>query len=137
MIKVMIGGNFDPFHDGHLAYIKQAAEAGDYIICLLTIDKMCLAKKGYVNIPQEGRFEIMDLLLKGMGIPHEVVLNTFDTIPGLSSEALRHLKPAINFRAYMKQNEGMPVEEEKACEELGIKVMYAHYMIERHGRMFE
>ena len=42
---ILIGGCFDTFHFGHLAFLKQAKRQGDYLIIALESDKFIINKK--------------------------------------------------------------------------------------------
>ena len=130
---VMISGHFDPFHDGHLDYIEQAMPYGDFLICVVSSDQQLLMKKGIVNIPEEGRQCIVHLILRGLGIPALVVLNTWDTQTTLVAEALQQLKPDIFCRGGDKTLADMPLEERKVCEDLGILIVHTEFRINRHG----
>lgn len=137
MKTVMVSGHFDPFHDGHLSYIKQALWHGNYFFCVVSSDDQLLMKKGKVNIPERGRWEIVHLIMEGLHISHFTWVNRWDsTMFGTTpfvAEALRHFKPDIFFRGPDKTTETMPPEEHKVCEELGIKILYARMEHDTHG----
>ncbi len=133
MIKVMVSGHFDPFHDMHLDYIEQAAAMGGYLVCVVSSDKQLLAKKGVVHIPEENRRRIVDLVLRGLGIAHETLINGFDIETTLVADALRSLKPNIFCRGGDKTPEDMPEDEFKACLEYHIDIQYAEFKVDRHG----
>ena len=133
MKTVMVSGHFDPFHDVHLAYIKQAMAIGGYLICVVSSDVQLLKKKGKVNISEAGRTEIVDLILEGLHVPHETRWNVWDKETTLVAEALRALKPDIFFRGGDKTLETMPAEERKVCDELGIQIRHAWLPYEAHS----
>ena len=133
MTIVAISGHFDPFHDMHLDYIKQALCHGDHLICIVSSDNQLLMKKNKVNIPEQGRLEIVDLVLKGLNVVHETVLNIYDTDTTLITKVLEVLKPDVLCRGGDKSLENMPIDEQKVCRALGIKVVYAEFRANRHG----
>ena len=133
MKTVLVSGHFDPFHDIHLAYIKQAMAYGGYLICVVSSDVQLLKKKGKVNIPEAGRTEIVDLILEGLHVPHETLWNDWDKETTLVAEALRALKPDIFFRGGDKTLDTMPSEEREVCDELGIRIRHAWLPYEAHS----
>lgn len=49
MSKIVIcTGGFDPLHEGHLAYFKEARKLGDYLIVGVNSDEWLIRKKGFV-----------------------------------------------------------------------------------------
>ncbi|MAF79725.1 FAD synthase [bacterium] len=46
MKKVLVFGVFDGVHDGHLSFLKQARECGDYLIVAVAQDEVIQALKG-------------------------------------------------------------------------------------------
>ncbi|KKN63740.1 hypothetical protein LCGC14_0498440 [marine sediment metagenome] len=132
-VIVMVSGHFDPLHDGHLSYLKQAIAHGDAILCVVSSDAQLMMKKGNVNIPQRGRSNIVRLILEGMRVLNVVVVNQWDKETTLVAEALRVLKPAVFFRGGDKTIEDMPPEERQVCDELGIEIRHAVLEHDRHG----
>lgn len=131
--RVMVSGHFDPFHDMHLDYIEQAVAFGGELVCVISSDKQLLMKKGIVNIPEQGRKRIVDLILTGLGVAHDVLINTFDAETTLVAEALRYVKPDIFLRGGDKSPSDMPDDEVQACMEYHIDIRYAQFKINRHG----
>jgi len=56
---VLITGGFDPLHSGHIAYIKEAATLGDYLVVGLNSDEWLARKKGRSFMPWEERAEVL------------------------------------------------------------------------------
>ncbi|KKN12791.1 hypothetical protein LCGC14_1012900 [marine sediment metagenome] len=133
MNTVMVTGHFDPFHDGHLDYLKQARELGGFLFCVVSTDKQLMIKKGNVNIPEEGRREIVRLILQGMGVKNIVFLNIFDVDTTSVANVIRMFKTDIFFRGGDKKLEDMPAKEKKICEELGIEIRHAKMNYPTHG----
>lgn len=143
MTTVMVSGYFDPFHDMHLDYLKQAQTFGDHIVCVVGSDSQLLEKRRSrgqeekVNIPQESRREILELVLKGLGTECNVVVNTFDTDTTLVAKALRNLRPDIFCRSGDKTPKDMPPSERAVCQENNIKVVYTKFRLDRHSSNME
>ena len=133
MKTVMVSGHFDPFHDVHLDYIKQAMTHGDFLICVVSSDGQLIQKKGSFNIPESGRLDIVHLILRGLDIPHKAVVNQWDKATTLIAKALEFWQPDVLFRGNDKTLETMPAEERKVCDELQIQIVHAVLDRERHG----
>lgn len=131
--KILVSGYFDPFHDMHLDYFEQAKALEGHVVCVVASDKQVLLKKGKVNIPEEGRREIVDLILTGMGVPHTVIINHCDNETTLIAKALELIEPDILFRGGDKTIEGLPLDEKAVCYKLGIDVLYGKFRADRHG----
>ena len=43
---VVVSGGFDPIHSGHVSYLKEASEKGDYLIVALNSNEWLQKKKG-------------------------------------------------------------------------------------------
>ena len=60
MKKVYTGGTFDLFHRGHVNFLKQCKEIGDYIVVSLNTDDFIYRYKGkYPIINYEDRKEVL------------------------------------------------------------------------------
>lgn len=136
MKTVLVSGHFEGFHDAHLAYLRQAADyagTGGKIICVISGDHQLMMKKGKVIIPAEERLSIIHLILSGLGVEHEVIINKWDTRNTLVAEALRYYLPDVFYRGSEKCMETMPLAEWRACEECGIHIVHAVPIVERHS----
>jgi len=112
----------DPFHDGHLDHLKKAMELGDYLIVLVSNDQDMIRKKGKCNIPLVSRMEIVELILKGLGFPGEVI-ETIDK-DGTQAETLRMVRPDKFVKGGDRTPDNMPQNELDACQEIGCKIVY-------------
>ncbi len=62
MVKVCLGGTFDPLHKGHEALLRKAFEAGDEVLIGLTSEQMAAAKGRGVRGYRERKEELEGLL---------------------------------------------------------------------------
>ena len=58
----VVSGGFDPIHSGHISYINEAKEYGDYLIVALNSDNWLRKKKGKEFMPFEERKSILENL---------------------------------------------------------------------------
>ncbi len=71
MKTVMCFGTFDNLHSGHLSYLKQARQYGDYLIVVVARDKNVRRIKGKLPQQDEG---LRLQKVKGIGFINKVVL---------------------------------------------------------------
>src|SRR3989338_8918617 len=70
-MKVVAIGTFDAVHPGHLNYLKQAKEMGNYLIVIVARDKNVLKEKGKLPAVNENdRLE----LIKHIDLVNEALL---------------------------------------------------------------
>ena len=55
----IVSGYFDPFHVGHLEYLKLAKISADMLIVILNNDNQALLKKGYSFMNERDRLKII------------------------------------------------------------------------------
>lgn len=116
----MVDGSFDPIHDGHVEYFRQAAGLGDPVICNVAPDSWTVLKHP-VLLEREKRAVVLDAIR----YIDFVFLAEMSTL-----EALRTIRP----KRYVKGNDwkargGIPADEQAACDEIGIQVVYLDSML--------
>lgn len=115
MKTIALSGGFDPLHVGHVEMINKAAEYGKVLV-ILNSDEWLMRKKGYIFMPWEERQVI---LLNLRNVYHVVSTEDLDNS---SSAALYIYKPDYFGNGGDRAAHNTP--EDKACEELGIEIIY-------------
>ena len=117
---VAVSGGMDPIHIGHVRMILDAARYGDVIV-ILNSDDWLINKKGYCFMPWEERAEIIRAI-KGV----RLVVPTQEEEDTSVCNTLRFLKSEHDLTFFA--NGGDRIEtttpEMKACEELGIEMLW-------------
>ena len=57
---VAVSGGFDPFHIGHVRYLKEAKKLGDKLVVIINNDNWLKDKKGFVFMPENERKELIE-----------------------------------------------------------------------------
>jgi len=122
MIKVAVGGGFDPLHQGHILHILKASMLGDYIYVLVGSDDDMIRKKGKCNIPLAWRVYIIKAVLSYLNIKGEVVPSLDND--GSSVETLRMLRPSIWAKGGDRTPDNMLQSEIDVCKEIGCEIIY-------------
>jgi len=71
MKKVLITGTFDQLHPGHIYFLNQSKQLGDYLIVIIARDKTVKKIKGRLPINNENK---RATAIRKTGIPNRVVL---------------------------------------------------------------
>ena len=111
----MVDGSFDPLHDGHIHYFREASEFGLPVLCNVTSD-VWTSSKHRILLNQEQRGVVLDAI-RHLSFVHLSAVSTL--------EVLELLKPKM----YIKGNDwvargGVPASEQKLCSELNIEIKY-------------
>ena len=111
----MVDGSFDPLHDGHIHYFREAAKFGLPILCNVASDAWT-SSKHRILLNQEQRGVVLDAILY-LSFVHLSAVSTL--------EVLELLKPKM----YIKGNDwvtrgGVPAPEQELCNELSIEIKY-------------
>lgn len=85
---VLVSGGFDPIHEGHIAYLEDAARFGSVVVALNS-DEWLIRKKGYCFMPFESRKRILEAI---KFVDKVIEVNDYD---GTVCDALRSVKPDI------------------------------------------
>ena len=111
----MVDGSFDPLHDGHIRYFREAAEFGFPVLCNVASD-VWTSSKHRILLDQELRGFVLDAI-RYLSFVHLSAVSTL--------EVLELLKPKM----YIKGNDwvargGVPAPEQELCNELNIEIKY-------------
>ena len=74
MKKIAISGYFAPIHVGHIEYINNAKQLGDWLIVIVNNNKQCALKKGKHFMDEKDRV----LIVKNIKAVDEVFLSIDD-----------------------------------------------------------
>ena len=112
---VMVDGSFDPLHDGHIEYFRQAAGLGLPVLCNVAPDSWT-EKKHPVMLEQDKRAVVLDAIR----------YISYVVIADLSTAAtLEAVHPKIYAKGSdWKASGGIPREEQSICDRLEIEVVY-------------
>ena len=112
---VMVDGSFDPLHDGHIEYFRQAAGLGLPVLCNVAPDSWT-ERKHPVMLEQAKRAVVLDAIR----------YISYVVIADLSTAAtLEAVHPKIYAKGSdWKARGGIPREEQSICDRLGIEVVY-------------
>lgn len=112
MVKVLVFGTFDIFHEGHRNFLKQAREHGDFLRVIVARNATVLKVKG--RLPRYTETERVNTIKKS-GLANEVFPGSLDDRYG----AIRDFKPDVICLGY-DQNQS-EVELRKKLIELGLE----------------
>ncbi|MDO8732929.1 MAG: methyltransferase domain-containing protein [Actinomycetota bacterium] len=110
----MVDGSFDPFHDGHVAYFRSAAELG-FPVFVNIASEAWTSSKHLTLLPLDRRIRVIDAI-EGVDYVHSAPMTT--------AEVLRELQPAIYVKGADWRERGLPEDEQQLCKELGIEIAY-------------
>jgi glycerol-3-phosphate cytidylyltransferase-like family protein len=89
---------------------------------ILTRDDQLSKKKSYSHTPYEERKELVEIVLKGLGIVGEVVPNIDSDIT--CNESLEYYKPVKFAKGGDRTPDHMPEKEIIACQKIGCEIAY-------------
>lgn len=112
MIKVLVFGTFDIFHEGHRSFLQQARRHGDFLRVVVARDKNVLETKGKTALFSEE--ERIGEIVKS-GLADDVVLGGLDD----RFEVVREYEPDVICMGY-DQNPS-DFELRKKLDELGLE----------------
>ena len=118
MRKVLASGSFDPFHLGHLYYLKAAKQLGDQLIVIVDGDGLAIKKHGKVFMPLEDRLAIIENL-KCV----DVAIVWGDGELGDMADAIRYIKPEIFAKSGDRNSlASIPELEVQAAKEINCNI---------------
>jgi cytidyltransferase-like protein len=117
---VMVDGSFDPIHEGHIEYFRQASQLGFPVLCNVAPDTWT-RKKHRVLLPVSQRAVVLDAIR----------YVSFVIIAEVSTaETLRRIRPKIYAKGSdWKSRGGVPQEEKDICDLHNIEIMYLDTML--------
>lgn len=111
----LVDGVFDPLHEGHVAYFREAQGLGLPLLCNVQGDAYIVDTKRRVPLLRERqRAEIIDAL---SAVEYVHICST------TTAAVLRVLAPAIYAKG-ADWRDRLPPEERAICEQLGIEIAY-------------
>jgi len=113
---VLVSGGFDPLHVGHVDLLTQAGQHGRVLVALNS-DAWLMRKKGYAFMPWGERAAI----LKALACVDNVV--AFNDDDDSAADAILQCQPAFFAKGGDRTLVTLPVQEIKACEEVGAKIL--------------
>ncbi len=100
MLKVIVFGTFDIFHEGHRNFFKQAKELGDFLIVVVARDENVLKIKGELPWNDE---ESRLVEIKNSGLVNKVILGNKNRVRDYKYLVLQQEKPDVVCLGYDQQ----------------------------------
>jgi cytidyltransferase-like protein len=110
----MVDGSFDPLHDGHIAYFREAAKLG--LPVFVNVASQAWTEGKHVTLlPLDQRLVVIDAI--------EGVDYVF-TAPMTTAEVLELVRPAMYVKGSDWRERGLPETEQALCAEHNIEIAY-------------
>ena len=109
---VLVGGAFDPLHEGHLAYFEEARRLGP-LVCAVSPDPTVAAKGKTPCLPELTRLKV----LNACSLVEHV------TLAADKAAVIRALQP-VAYVVGMDHVESLPDDERAACEDVGTRIVF-------------
>lgn len=122
----MVGGGFDPLHNGHVEYIAAGATFGCPVLCNVEPDSYVLTKHP-VLLAQTERIKVLDAL-RDVAYVHPSATST--------EEVLKQLRPRY-FVKGVDWKGRLPAIEQKICSDNGIEVVYVDTVINSSSALID
>jgi cytidyltransferase-like protein len=120
----MVGGGFDPLHNGHIEYFRAAHQLGLPVLCNVASDRYVATK--HAPILSEGQRAAVIDAIRYIALTHIDRRGT--------AAVLRQLRPKYFVKG--KDWEGrLPEDEVRACRELAVEVVYVDTVLDSSSRI--
>jgi len=120
----MVGGGFDPLHNGHIEYFKAANELGLPVFCNVASDRYVATK--HAPILSESQRAVVIDAIRYIALTHVDQRST--------AAVLERLRPRYFVKG--KDWEGrLPKDEVRACRALDIEVVYVDTVLDSSSRI--
>lgn len=116
MKKVLVFGTFDGIHKGHLNFLQQAKEKGDYLVVVVARDRNVKKIKGDYPVRKEEE-RLKDLKL--VGIAHKAMLGDLAD----PYKVISKIKPDIICLGYDQNSFTGNLEKEIEKRKLKVKII--------------
>jgi len=125
-LVTLVDGSFDPIHDGHVAYFREARSLGLPILCNIAPDVWTKSKHP-ILLPREKRAIVLDAL-RDISYVHCGSIST--------SEVLSLLKPANYAKGsdWLRRG-GIPMIEQQICDQFEICVHYLDTVVNSSSQL--
>lgn len=120
----MVGGGFDPLHNGHIEYFKAAHELGLPVLCNVACDRYVATK--HAPILSESQRAVVIDAIRYIALTHVDERST--------AAVLEQLRPRYFVKGKDWQGR-LPEDEVRACRELDIDVVYADTVLDSSSRI--
>jgi len=123
-LVAMVDGGFDPLHEGHVAYFREAAELGAPVLCNVSPDRWVAAKHPPL-LRAEQRAELIDAI-------------RYVSYTHISDEATVAILDRLGPRYYVKGADWrgrLPEAEVQACATAGTEVVFLDTVLDSSTRI--
>jgi len=124
----MVDGSFDPIHEGHVEYFRQAADLGNPVFCNIAPDEWT-SQKHPVLLPQPSRARVI-AALRHVEFVHCAARTTAEIIDQVRPKILVKGKD-WEFRG------GIPSAEQSACINHGTEIVYLDTMLNSSSKLLD
>ncbi|MBF0162547.1 MAG: adenylyltransferase/cytidyltransferase family protein [Magnetococcales bacterium] len=122
----LVGGGFDPIHQGHIAYFQAAAQFGLPVLCSVDGDAY-VARKHKPLLAIHNRIQVLDAI--------RYLQYTYQN-PGSTAEVLEALRPAL----YVKGADWsgrLPADEVALCRAHDIEIRFVSTVLDSSSRLLQ
>lgn len=114
-VVTMVDGSFDPLHEGHIEYFRQAFELGNPVLCNIASDTWT-SQKHRILLPQRSRARVIDAL-RYIAFVH--------CSSHTSAEIIEQVRPRVLVKGKdWELRGGVPQAEKEICVKHGTRIVY-------------